>query len=112
MTVYHSTAVAAAEAIMVDGFRDARGAYLFVGFTLAGVFVASEPVDENDGATSSEVIIAIEVAKDAIAEYEIIDEHQRFREWCVLARILNAAPRRLHHDSDEKPLDAPAAKRH
>lgn len=106
VTVYHSTSAEAAEAILRDGFRDGRGSYGFVGLVLEGVFVAPTPVDENEGATSSEAVLAIELDEAWLAPHAI-EEMGRVAEYVVPAELLNAHPvRRLSERERDKLLDA------
>jgi hypothetical protein len=81
---------------MRRGFRDATGSYGLVGMTLTGVFFADRPVDKNEGATSSEVVIVVDVPGGlAIGDFELIEELKGYREWCIPAAIVNQWPRRL-----------------
>jgi hypothetical protein len=101
MHLYHSTSYACAAAILENGFEDATGPYGSVTSTLTGVFFSSEPVDENDGATSSEAILVVEAPDTAhIEQFEIIRDMRGFREWCLPAATVNAWPR-LRLDQDE-----------
>jgi hypothetical protein len=95
-TIYHSTSIRNAAAILTDGFRDATGSFGFATTMLTGVFFADEPVDENDGAASSEAIVAVDVPNArTLEQFEIIEDLKGFREWCLPAVMVNEWPRRL-----------------
>lgn len=87
MICYHTTD--AAEAILREGFRDATGSYMIVGFELTGVFLGDSPMDINEGAKGDQVL-RVEFPDDVdLAEYELIEEHKPYREWCVPAALIN-----------------------
>ncbi len=97
MTLYHATSARAAVAILRDGFRDARGSYGFATIELEGVFFSDSPLDENEGAASSEVVLAIDLDETVIGDYELVGG--AYREWCLPSRLANASTvRRLPED--------------
>jgi hypothetical protein len=76
---------------MAVGFRDKRGWYVLANMELQGVFVSDDMLDENEGATSSEVMIAIDIPTEGLGDFEIV-ERKGLREWCVPAAALNTLP--------------------
>lgn len=85
--LYHRTNQA--EAILRDGFRDAEGSYMLVGFTLRGVFFSNKPLDCNDGAKGRQLLeITISDSID-LSYYELIEEDKPYREWCIPAELIN-----------------------
>ena len=91
MRGYHSTTPDNAEAILAGGFRDKTDTYLFCGSRVRGVWVASVPLDENEGCGGG-TVLELDLDEAAIAEYEIVSSMSSYREWCVPAHILNGAP--------------------
>jgi hypothetical protein len=90
---YHTTD--AASRILEEGFRDDSGSYGLATFTLKGVFISDEPLDDNEGAIGDGVL-ELDLPDDLdIGEYELIEEGKGYREWCVPARILNKYPMRI-----------------
>jgi hypothetical protein len=86
--LYHTTSAAAE--ILANGFRDGEGSYMFVGMTLKGVFLADDPVDENEGATGDQVL-AVDFPDDVdLADYAIEEEGRPVWEWCVPANLINS----------------------
>ena len=87
MRVYHQTN--AADAILRDGFRDARASYMLVGMELEGVWVSDQPLDANEGAIGTQ-LLAIDLDVLLPREFEVVEEGKPYREWCVPATFLNA----------------------
>lgn len=84
---YHTTD--AANEILRDGFRDATGSYGMVNFELTGVWLGNSPMDINEGATGDQVL-RVEFSDDVdLSEFELIEEHKPYREWCVPAALIN-----------------------
>ena len=94
---YHTTA--AAEAILRDGFRDATGSYMFAnsvkefatGHTeLIGVWLGDSPMTINEGGTGDQVL-RVEFVDDVdLDDFEVVEEHKPYHEWCVPAALINA----------------------
>jgi hypothetical protein len=88
-TLYHTTG--SAEAILRDGFRDGEGSYMFVGLRLRGVFLASRPVDGNEGA-KGEQVLEVTLPDDLdISWWAIEEEGLPVWEWCIPAEVVNRA---------------------
>ena len=93
MRYYHTTD--AASRILEEGFRDDSGNYGLATFTLTGVFISDESLDVNEGAIG-DYVLELDLPDDLdIGEYELIEEGEGYREWCVPARILNKYPMRI-----------------
>jgi hypothetical protein len=88
MTIcYHTTD--AVDAILRDGFRDATGSYMFDNFELTGVFLGDSPMDINEGAKGDQVL-RVEFPDDVdLGAFELVEEDQPYREWCVPAALIN-----------------------
>jgi hypothetical protein len=85
---YHTTD--AADAILRDGFSDATGSYMFANSELTGVWLGELPMDINEGATGDQVL-RVEFGDDVdLDDFEAIEEHKPYREWCVPATLINA----------------------
>jgi hypothetical protein len=98
--LYHRTAGSVARRIMEEGFRSGVGTYL-TGRTMRGTFLSSRPVDVNEGATGT-ALIGVEIELARIADRELTEPGQPWREWCVPASILNRyGKRRLMEPGDE-----------
>ena len=87
MRVYHATSADAAGAILAGGFRDATG-YFLTRQLHTGVWVADQPLDENEGATS-ENLLTLDVPDADLELYEWVEEGKGYREFLVPAEILN-----------------------
>jgi hypothetical protein len=89
VTIYYHTTDAAA-AILGHGFRDATGSYLgLAAWELAGVFLGDRLMDVNEGAKGDEVL-QVEFPDDVdLGDFELIEEHKPYREWCVPAALIN-----------------------
>jgi len=86
---FHATTGRAAEEILASGFRDAEGSHGFP-MLLRGVFLSDSPIDENDGALSSEALLEILMPGNIdLSRYEIVEELRSTREWCVPAIFVN-----------------------
>lgn len=86
-TLYHTTD--SAEAILREGFRDGTSSYMLVGMTLTGVFLASRPVDGNEGA-KGEQVIEVTLPDDLdLSRWAIEEEGLPVWEWCVPAEVVN-----------------------
>jgi hypothetical protein len=90
-TYFHTTD--AADAIILDGFRDGEGSYMLVGMTLRGVFIADVPVDVNEGAKGEDVLEVVLPDDVDLDDYEIVCEIGTYREWCVPAELINSRGR-------------------
>jgi hypothetical protein len=90
--LYHSTWFEAARAILAEGFRDATGYYFFADRPRSGVWFSVAPFDENEGAKSSEVTLAVDFALDEseLAFYGLSEEGRPPYEWLIPADIVNA----------------------
>ena len=87
MICYHYTT--AADAILRDGFRDTTGSY-GLSFELTGVWLGDSPMDVNEGAKGDQVL-RVEFPDDVdLRDFELVEEHKPYREWCVLAALINA----------------------
>ena len=89
-TLYHSTTIVAARAILRHGFKDGRGLQIGRSKSIRGVCLSNTPVDENEGAMSSEALIEVLVDLPAVtfAFYEVKEHGKPFREWLFPARLL------------------------
>jgi hypothetical protein len=87
MLYYHTTD--AAETILRDGFRDATGSYGLATLELNGVWLGDSPLDFNEGATGDQVL-RVELPDDVdLSDFELVEEHKPYREWCVPAALIN-----------------------
>ena len=96
MRVFHHTF--AAEAIFREGFRDGRGR--IEDLVIEGVWISDRPLEEQDGARG-DVHLILEIPEPEIEFFEVLEEGQTHREWCVPARILNRFPVTIHEDTDD-----------
>lgn len=87
VNLYHRTPAAAA--ILREGFRDATGSYGFLRTTLTGVWLASEPLDSNEGAMGDDLLQIIVPGDVDLSEFEIVGDRKGYREWCVPASLIN-----------------------
>jgi|GEM_PF-1853370 len=84
---YHTTD--AADAILREGFRDTAGSFMFDNFELTGVFLGASPMDIDEGATGEQVL-RVEFPDDVdLADFELIEEHNPYRQRCVPAALIN-----------------------
>lgn len=89
MILYHSTTEAAAASILADGWVGGSGSYGFAATELSGVvFLASRPLDEQDGA-AGDVLLSVDVGKHDLSEYEIVEEMKPWSEYAIPASHLN-----------------------
>ena len=94
MKVFHTTDDAA-KAILSEGFRDGSGTYM-TAIRHSGVWIADQPLDENEGAKGNQVLW-LEIPEKLIAPYEWIEEGKHYREFLVPAKLLNRfGPPRRH----------------
>ncbi len=88
---YHTTD--AADEILRHGFRDSTGSYGLVDSELTGVFLGDSPMDINEGATGDQVL-RVEFPDDVdLDDFELVEEHKPYREWCVPAALINERAR-------------------
>lgn len=95
MLIYHVTSRESGEAIQREGFRDGEGSYGFATLSLKGVWIANVPLSVNDMGKRDDWIIVLDVSDQevqAFKDYEIIEELNGYREWCVPAETLNTFP--------------------
>jgi hypothetical protein len=83
--IYHSTSRAAADDILRNGFLDGPDAMADPA-RAPGVWFAESPVDENEGATSSEVTLAIEIPVEFATAHEVLEYD--YRTYCFRAEEL------------------------
>jgi hypothetical protein len=83
------TAEDTARQIIANGFRDGEGSYLTQRLH-TGVWVSDRPLDENEGACGN-ALIRVELAKNEceIASFEWIEDEKPYREWLMLASLIN-----------------------
>jgi hypothetical protein len=86
MILYHRTS--AADAILRDGFKDTTGYYL-TSTEYNGVWFSDVPLDGNEGA-DGDMLLAVEIPEEVIAEYEWIEEGKPYREWLIPADLVNS----------------------
>lgn len=87
MKFYHSTTTETAANILATGFRDATGTYLTRNL-YTGVWLADQPLDENEGANGSEVFV-IEIPEAVMLDYEWVEEGKPYREFLAPASLVN-----------------------
>jgi len=104
MRAYHRTAHG--EDILRNGFRDASGFYL-TSAEWTGVWLASMPLDENEGAQGNE-LLAVEIPDEVFEEYEWVEEGKGYREALIRAEIVNRYPVEAVSEEEQ---DAWSAKR-
>jgi hypothetical protein len=89
--LYHRTTSAAARHIQREGFRDTEG-YFLTDHIHRGVWMSDTP-DHNEGAAGYDVLFAIDVPADVLAqweaEYEWVEEGKPYREFLVPAAVVN-----------------------
>jgi hypothetical protein len=89
MILYHRTTAANAEQILRDGFRDGVGSYL-TDRNWSGVWLSDVPLDINEGAEGDTLLrVKLQMAEQAIADYELVEEGKPYREWLIPARLIN-----------------------
>jgi hypothetical protein len=78
-----------------------------LGLVVAGggcpaVFLADAPVDANEGAAGDQVLeVALPDSLD-LGDFELVEEGESYREWCVPAAVINQLGTvRLLTDDDE-----------
>lgn len=91
--VCHCTTREAAEAILVDGFRDGTGSYM-TDRTWSGVWLSDVPLDANEGA-GGDALLAVELDLPAaeLGGYEWPEEGKPYREFLVPAAVVNRVGR-------------------
>jgi hypothetical protein len=95
MRLYHRTTLAAADAILADGFRDGAGAYMTT-HRHRGVWLSDSPLDFADGIPSDwTAILEIDLDAEVATPYEWIEPQGGRREFLVPASLVNAAGRPL-----------------
>lgn len=85
MKLYHRTP--AADAVLAEGFRDARGNY-GMRLELEGVWLSDVPLSEQEGAEGASLLEII-IDETFIADNEVIEVGKPYREWIVPAALLN-----------------------
>ena len=85
MFLYHRTF--AAKRILAEGFRDKTGTYM-TDQEFTGVWFSDTPLSVNEGA-AGDVVLAIEVPDELVAEYEWIEDGKPYREWLIPAELVN-----------------------
>jgi hypothetical protein len=93
MRLYHVTDVA--EAILREGFRDGESNYGLAKTWLKGVFVSDEPLTVNEGVKGEQVLEVTLSDETSLVDYELVQELNNYREWCVPAELLNRGHVRL-----------------
>lgn len=90
MTLWHRTRADAANAILRDGFRDAKGTY-FTDREFSGVWLSDRTLDENEGACGEALLrVSLDCAEGDIRDFEWIEEGKSYREWLIPASFVNA----------------------
>ena len=103
MILYHRTTAASAEEILRDGFRDGTGTYPTMR-EHTGVWLSNRPLNIAEGA-EGDTLLQVELAEDAIADYEWIEEGKPYREWLIPARLINAQGTvRVVNEPEPEPL--------
>ena len=70
------------------GFRTPPG-HMAPSFELTGVFLGDSPMDINEGAKGDQVL-RVEFPDDVdLGDFELVEEHKPYREWCVPAELIN-----------------------
>ena len=103
---YHRTD--AAEAILLEGFRDNNGLVGAYSADIEGVFLSDIPLDCNTGAKGKQLLeVRLPIGCD-ISYYEIVEEDAEgkpYREWCVPAALINRHGQiRMVSDEEEEEL--------
>jgi hypothetical protein len=113
MRLFHRTNPQAAASILQEGFLDGTGTY-GTSRNRSGVFLSSEPLDENDGACGDILLeVNLHMTEAELARYEWVEEGKWYREFFVPAAEIN--PRmtarivedRREWESDFGPIDNP-----
>ena len=74
----------------VTDFEIPTGSYMFADFELTGVWLGDSPMDVNEGAAGNQVL-RVEFGDDVdLDDFEVVEEHKPYREWCVPAALINA----------------------
>jgi hypothetical protein len=91
MVLYLRTDRTAAKSILQHGFRDGTGYYL-TDQLWKGVWLASERIDENDGAFGDVLLkVPVKLPKKQIEQYEWVEIDKGCREFLIPASVLNPA---------------------
>jgi len=89
MLLYHRTNRSNAVKILANGFKDGTGTYL-TQHTFSGVWLSSEPLDENEGASGNRLLeITVKLSQKKIKQYEFIEKGKPYREYLIPAAVLN-----------------------
>ena len=63
---------------------------MFANLELTGVWLGDSPMDINEGAKGDHVL-RVEFPDDVdLGDFEVVEEHKPYREWCVPAALINA----------------------
>jgi hypothetical protein len=92
MKVYHLTSAEGGDSIEASGFRDSTGTFM-TSSEHKGVWVSDQPLVLLCG-FDDPVCFEIEVPEETLAAHEWIEEGKGYREFLVLAAVLNQLPRR------------------
>jgi hypothetical protein len=87
MILYHRTSAANAAQILRNGFRDGVGHYL-TDQEWVGAWVSNVSPEVNEGA-EGDTLLQVELSEQAVADYEWIEEDEPYREWLVLADLID-----------------------
>ena len=102
MRFFHIASNKNAEAILKEGFRDGTGYYL-TDRLWTGVWISDKPF-EDAHLSDTNTLLGIEIPEEDISDLEWPEEGKPYREWLVLAEILNSyGPPAVidDYDSDE-----------
>jgi hypothetical protein len=101
MLLYHTTTPEVANAILAEGFRDGEGSYL-TDQIYRGVWFASRPLNEADGAPSDTVVLVIDIPEDVVAPYDRSEKRKRYREFLIPADLVNqyGPPEQLEEEEE------------
>jgi hypothetical protein len=67
---------------------------MLASMTLTGVFIADQPLDVNEGCKGDQVLEITLPAEIDLADFEIVEDHKGYREWCVPAAVINGLTER------------------
>ena len=88
MRFFHIASNKNAEAILKEGFRDGTNFYL-TDREWSGVWIFDKPFDESYQ-DDTNTLLGIEIPEEYISDLEWPEEGKPYREWLVLAALLNS----------------------
>ena len=63
---------------------------MFANLELTGVWLGDSPMSVNEGAKGDQVLRVEWPDNVDLDDFEVVEEHKPYREWCVPAALINA----------------------